>query len=155
MLVAVSAGITVLAGCTTADMEAISAGLAEASYNTQYTSYGAYGSPAYAAPVYSPYTPYSFQTYGGWPTGASYGTWVGYSQCQNIGTFYQCDTNGDGYVDSYGDTADGSYASSHLRVNGRGQAFTWGSDCACWERNRAYDGPRDDTDHHHHHYYDD
>lgn len=144
ILAATAMGGALLGACTTADLEAISAGLAEASYDMQYTSYG-----PVAAPVYSPYTPYTFQTYGGWPAGASYGTWVGYGQCQYIGSFYQCDTDGDGYVDMYGDSEDGSYASSHLRVNGRGQAFTWGSDCACWERNRAYDGPRQDTDHHH------
>ncbi len=152
ILAAAGAGCLLLGGCTTADLEAISAGLAQASYDMQ-TSYAPYGGPP-AGTVYSPYTPYTFQTYGGWPSGMSYGTWVGYGQCQNTGSFYQCDTTGDGYADMYGNTDDGSYASSSLRVNGRGEAYTWGSDCGCWERNRAYDGPRKDTDHYHHHYYD-
>lgn len=140
-----------LAGCTAADMAAFSEGLAEASYDMPYNSYAApYGSTV----IGTPYTPYTFQTYGGWPAGTSYGTWVGYGECQNIGSFYQCDTNGDGYVDMYGDTDDGSYASSNLRVNGRGEAYTWDSDCACWARDRAYDGPRTDDSHHHHDHYD-
>jgi hypothetical protein len=41
-------------------------------------------------------------------------------------------------------------ASSSLRINGRGEAFTRGVDCACWERNRAYDGLRSDGDLRHH-----
>lgn len=122
---AIGAGFAgaLLASCTTAEIEAISAGLsqglAEASYN---------------APYGSSYAPY----------GSSYGStnsqWVGYNQCSYVGSFYRCDTNNDGYVDMYGDTEDGSYASSSLRVNGRGEAFTWGENG--WERNRAYDGPR-------------
>ena len=115
-----------LAGCTTAELEAISAGLsqglAEASYSQPYaTSY--YGN-GYAA---SPYT-------------VAYDQWVGYDDCAHIGSFYKCDTNGDGYADMFGDTEDGSYTSSSLKVNGRGEAYTWGENG--WERNRAYDGPR-------------
>ncbi|MEQ8557322.1 MAG: hypothetical protein RIB03_03305 [Henriciella sp.] len=138
--------LSVLAGCTTAELEAISAGLsqgmAEAAYTSSYNNTSApYGPSAYgySGPYWSPNT---FSSYGGWPSSYSYGDWVGYGQCRNTGSFYTCDTNGDGYADMYGNTDDGSYASSSLRVNGRGEAFTWGSDCGCWERNRAYDGPR-------------
>ena len=134
------------AGCTTAELEAISAGLsqglAEASYNQPYGS--SYVGPGYTTSPYTTsggyWTPNTFGSYGGWPSGTSYGQWVGYNGCSYIGSFYTCDTNGDGYADMYGDTDDGSYASSSLRVNGRGEAFTWGENG--WERNRAYDGPR-------------
>ncbi|WP_147372892.1 hypothetical protein [Henriciella mobilis] len=130
-----------LGGCTTAELEAISAGLSAGMADAAYTSsqYGYGAQPAYGGRYWSPNT---FGSYGGWPANYSYGDWVGYNQCRNTGSFYTCDSNGDGYADMYGNTDDGSYASSSLRVNGRGEAFTWGSDCGCWERNRAYDGPR-------------
>ncbi|HCJ19076.1 MAG TPA: hypothetical protein DHV57_16825 [Hyphomonas sp.] len=136
----VATGVAV-SGCTSADLAAFSEGLAEASYDLQANSSAPYGSPG--VPIYAP------NYYGGVPSYAA-GTWVGYGECRSTGSFYQCDTSGDGYADMYGDTADGSMASSSLRINGRGEAFTWGSDCACWERNRAYDGPRSDGDSHHH-----
>ena len=138
-----------LAGCTTAELEAISAGLAqglaEASYETNtYNAYsGTYGGAYYA--------PSGFATYSGWPSTTAYGQHIGYYGCTHIGTFYTCDSDGDGYADMYGDTSDGSYSSSHLRVNGRGQAFTWDSDCSCWQRDRAYDGERKER---HSHYKD-
>lgn len=122
-----------LSGCTAADWEAVSrglaAGLADAQYQQQY-----YG--------YNPYNPTGFRTYSGWPSGYSYGQYVGYYQCRRTGSFYACDSNGDGYIDMYGNLDTGSYSSSNLRVNGRGEAFTWESGCGCWVRNRAYDGPR-------------
>lgn len=135
------------ASCTTAELEAVSAGLsqgfAEASYNNPYGS-GSYYGPGYTPSPYnisgSYWSPNTFGSYGGWPSGISYGQWVGYNQCSYVGSFYTCDTNHDGYADMYGNTEDGSYASSSLRVNGRGEAYTWGEDG--WERNRAYDGPR-------------
>ena len=124
-----AASTIALGACTTAELEAISAGLASASYAAPYGSSGyGYG---YAA---SPYRP------SGQAGGSAYGQFIGYNQCSHVGSTYTCDSNGDGYADMYGNTADGSYASSSLRVNGRGEAFTWGSDG--WERNPAYDGPR-------------
>ena len=144
---AVSAVSLMTTGCTTAELEAISAGLsqglAEASYNNPYGNSAYYGSGYTPSPYNMSggyWTPNTFGSYGGWPSGTSYGQWVGYNGCSYIGSYYTCDTNGDGYADMYGDTDDGSYASSSLRVNGRGEAFTWGENG--WERNRAYDGPR-------------
>jgi len=139
-LSALGLAATMASACTTAELEAISAGLAqglaEASYEANaYTAYpGAYAGAYYA--------PTGFAAYSGWPTAYSYGQYVGPFGCSHTGSFYTCDSDGDGYADMYGDTSDGSYASSHLRVNGMGEAFTWGSDCSCWERNRAYDGER-------------
>lgn len=135
-------GLTAIlaSACTTAELEAISAGLAqglaEASYETStYTAYpGAYTGAYYA--------PNGFSSYSGWPSTYSYGQYIGPFGCTHTGSFYTCDSDGDGFADMYGNTSDGSYASSHLRVNGMGEAFTWDSDCSCWERNRAYDGER-------------
>lgn len=137
-----------ISACTTAELEAISAGLAqglaEASYEVNtYSTYNTYSSPYYA--------PGGFASYSGWPATYSYGDYVGPWGCSHTGSFYTCDSDGDGYADMYGNTDDGSYASSHLRVNGMGEAFTWGSECGCWERNRAYDGERKDR---HRHYKD-
>ena len=134
------ASAVLLGGCTTAELEAISAGLAqglaEASYEANmYNSYG----PTYSGPWYAPG---GFSSYSGWPTTYSYGQYLGPYGCSHTGSFYTCDSDGDGYADMYGNTSDGSYASSHLRVNGMGEAFTWDSDCGCWQRNRAYDGER-------------
>ncbi len=129
--------LTALVGCTAEELEAISAGLAqglaEAANENSYNQRNYYGNP---------YRPGGFANYGGWPSYYSYGDYVGYYGCRSTGTFYTCDSDGDGYADMYGNTADGSYASSNLRVNGRGEAFTWDSGCGCWVRNRAYDGPR-------------
>lgn len=139
-LIALGAGLVMASACTTAELEAISAGLAqglaEASYETSaYAAYpGVYSGPYYA--------PTGFASYSGWPTTYSHGQYVGAFGCSHTGSFYTCDSDGDGYADMYGNTSDGSYASSHLRVNGMGEAFTWDSDCSCWERNRAYDGER-------------
>jgi len=128
-----------LTGCTTAELEAISAGLAqglaEASYETSaYNNYGAYSGPYYA--------PSTFSSYSGWPSAYSYGQYMGAYGCRHTGTFYTCDSDGNGYADMYGNRSDGSYASSSLRVNGMGEAFTWDTECDCWARNRAYDGER-------------
>lgn len=124
---AISAVSMMMTGCTAAELEAISAGLsqglAEASYNQPYGS-------SYYGGGYTP-SPYNI---------SNDDQWVGYNECASIGSFYKCDTNGDGYADMFGDTDDGSYTSSSLKVNGRGEAFTWGENG--WERNRAYDGPR-------------
>jgi len=134
-----------LTACTTAELEAISAGLAqglaEASYETSqpYGYTGAY------------YNPGAFSTYSGWPSSYSYGEYVGYFGCAHTGSFYTCDSDGDGYADMYGNTSDGSYSSSHLRVNGRGEAYTWANDCSCWARERSLDGARKDR---HDHYRD-
>lgn len=137
------------AACTTADLEAISAGLAqglaEASYET--SMYAPYATP-YNGGYYAPS---GFSAYSGWPSAYSYGQYVGPFACSHTGSFYTCDSDGDGYADMYGNTSDGSFASSHLRVNGMGEAFTWGSECGCWERNRAYDGERKER---HSHYKD-
>ena len=141
-LVALAASCVMLGACTTAELEAISAGLASAAYDSQYYAANNYGAPSpygYSGPYWSPAT---FGSYGGWRGNYAYGDWVGYRQCRHTGSFYTCDSDGDGYADMYGNTDDGSYASSSLRVNGRGEAFTWGGDCNCWERNRAFDGPR-------------
>lgn len=138
-----------LAACTTAELEAISAGLAqglaEASYeaNTLSAYSGAY------------YAPGAFSSYSGWPASYSYGDYVGPYACRHTGSFYTCDSNGDGYADMYGNTSDGSFASSHLRVNGMGEAFTWDSDCGCWVRDRAYDGERKERHSHYKEYLDD
>ena len=135
--------ITMLAGliltaCSTADLnalgEGLARGLAEANEEIARSNY-------YSGPYYNPN---GFSSYSGWRGGNSYGDYVGFYQCKSTGSFYICDSNGDGYADMYGDTSTGSYASSNLRVNGRGEAFTWGRNCACWERNRAYDGERKD-----------
>jgi hypothetical protein len=139
-LYALSLSAIMASACTTAELEAISAGLAqglaEASYETStYTAYpGAYTGAYYA--------PTGFSSYSGWPSAYAYGQYVGPFGCSHTGSFYTCDSDGDGYADMYGNTSDGSYASSHLRVNGMGEAFTWDSDCSCWARNRAYDGER-------------
>ena len=138
-----------LSSCTTADLEAISAGLAqglaEASYETNqsYTTYNPYTG--------SYYNPSGFASYSGWPTSYAYGQYVGAYVCTHTGTFYTCDSDGDGYADMYGNRSDGSYSSSHLRVNGNGEAFTWDSGCACWTRERSLDGERKDR---HDHYRD-
>lgn len=144
-LIVIAAAGMILTACTTAELEAISAGLAqglaEASYETSqpYGYTGAY------------YNPTGFGSYSGWPSSYTYGQYVGRFGCSNTGTFYTCDSDGDGYADMYGNTSDGSYSSSHLRVNGRGEAYTWNTDCACWGRERSLDGERKD---HHEHYYD-
>lgn len=135
-----------LTACTTAELEAISAGLAqglaEASYEA--STYNAYTGAYYA--------PNGFASYSGWPSSYAYGDYVGAYQCSHIGSFYTCDSDGDGYADMYGNTSDGSYASSHLRVNGMGEAFTWDSECGCWVRNRAYDGERKERHYHYKEY---
>lgn len=136
-----------LGACTTAELEAISAGLAqglaEASYETNtYATYsGAY------------YAPNGFGSYSGWPSTYSYGEFVGAYGCSHTGNFYTCDSDGDGYADMYGNTSDGSFASSNLRVNGMGEAFTWDNNCNCWSRNRAYDGERKERHTHYKDYY--
>ena len=133
------AATSLLTACTTEDLDAFSTALAAASYDMAYTQpYGTAYAPGYGGS----YSPSTFSTYGGWPGGFSYGDRVGYGGCRHTGSFYTCDTNGDGYADMYGNTDTGMYASSSLRVNERGEAFTWGTDCNCWERNRAYDGER-------------
>lgn len=132
-----------MTGCTSADLAAFSEGMAEASYQSAY--YPPSGT------IYSPYAPHAFSTYTGWPSAYSYGQYLGPRGCSNTGTFYVCDSDGDGYADMYGNTDDGSYSSSHLRVNGRGEAYAWKSDCACWERERSLDGARRD----YHDHYDD
>lgn len=136
----------VLGACTTAELEAVSAGLAqglaEASYETSSSMY-------YNGPYYSPY---GFSNYSGWPSTYSYGDYVGYYACQHSGSFYTCDSDGDGFADMYGNTSDGSYSSSHLRVNGRGEAYTWDTACACWARERSLDGPRQERHDHYHDY---
>ena len=136
-----------MTGCTSDDLAAFSAGLAEASYQSSYQA--AYYPPS--GTIYSPYAPHAFSTYSGWPSAYSYGQYLGPRGCSNTGRFYVCDSDGDGYADMYGNTDDGSYASSHLRVNGRGEAYAWNSDCACWERERSLDGARRD----YHDHYDD
>lgn len=149
-LAALGAGALLLSGCTTAELEAISAGLAqglaEASYEA--SAYNAYSSSIYNGAYYAPS---GFSSYSGWPTSYAYGQYVGPFGCSHTGSFYTCDSDGDGYADMYGNTSDGSYASSHLRVNGMGEAFTWESDCGCWRRNRAFDGERKER---HSHYKD-
>ena len=144
-LAALCGGALLASACTTAELEAISAGLAqglaEASYEA--STYNAYSGSYYA--------PGGFSSYSGWPSAYAYGQYVGAFGCSHTGSFYTCDSDGDGYADMYGDTSDGSYASSHLRVNGRGEAFTWDTDCNCWDRNRAYDGERKER---HYHYKD-
>ena len=120
-LIAVAIAACGLSACTTAELEAISAGLAAGMADASY--YGSSHDPYYEGP-------------------ARYGDWIGYNRCEHNGSLYVCDSDGDGYADMFGNAADGSYSSSSLKVNGRGEAFTWGRDCGCWERNRAYDGPR-------------
>lgn len=138
MKLGVLAAMLGAAGCTTAELEAISQGLAQASHDMQYAPYGTAG--------YGNASPYSSGV-------THYGSsqWVGYNECVNTGTFYQCDSNGDGYVDMFGNTETGEMTSSSLKVNGRGEGFTWNTNCGCWERNRAYDTARaGDHDHHRH-----
>ncbi|GGD12868.1 hypothetical protein [Aquisalinus flavus] len=131
-----------LTACDAETMQAIGEGLAQASYQNSY-GYGSYGyGSAYNSP-YGGYQPNNFGT-GYWPVPTySYGSWVGYNQCRNTGTFYTCDSNGDGYADMWGDTSDGSYSSQYSRVNGRGEGFRWDSGCSCWVRDRSIDGPYD------------
>ncbi len=140
-----------LSACTTEELnyfaDSLAAGVEEsfgpgygsgynAGHNTGYNS-------GYSGPYYDPY---GFSSYSGWSSGYSYGDYVGYRECRNTGSYYTCDSDGDGYADMYGDTDDGSYASSNLRVNGRGEAYTWDSSCSCWEREYSLDGSR--TDYH-------
>ncbi|WP_143435432.1 hypothetical protein [Henriciella aquimarina] len=139
-------GLMLAAGCSSQDMSMLSASMQEevanAAYTASYNGNASY-SPSYGYGYSGPYwSPRTFGSYSGWPANYTYGDFVGYNQCRHTGSFYTCDTNGDGLADSYGDAEDGSYASSSLRVNGRGEAFTWGNECGCWQRNRAYDGPR-------------
>ena len=126
------AGSVLLSSCSTADLEAFSQGLAEAQYNAPNTYGNTYGNT---------YNPYGTRT--------SYGQWVGYNQCAYTGSLYTCDTDGNGYGDMFGDSDDGSYTSSSLKVNGKGEGFTRNNDTGEWERNRAYD-TSDRVDHHHH-----
>jgi hypothetical protein len=141
---ALASACLLASACTTADLEAISAGLAqgfaEASYeaNAYAPNSGAFTN-AYNGAYYAPS---GFSSYTGWPSAYSYGQYVGAFGCTHTGSFYTCDSDGDGYADMYGNTSNGSFSSSHLRVNGMGEAFTWESDCGCWQRNRAYDGER-------------
>lgn len=127
-----------LSACSTTDLNAFAEGMAQAQYNSPYgyNSYGGYGS------LYGRSNPY-----------ANGNMWVGYNQCRYIGSLYQCDTNGDGYIDMSGDSDDGSFSGSHLRVNGKGEGFTRGENGE-WERNRAYDTSRRDDHHHGHSRYD-
>lgn len=129
--------ILTLSACTSQDLAMFAEAMEQAAYESQYNN-------SYYAPYGNPYS----------TPNTGYGSWVGYNQCQYTGSFYTCDTDGNGYADMYGDTSDGSYASSHLRVNDRGEAFTYDSNSGEWVRNRAYDGPRKDHDHHKgdHHY---
>ena len=137
LLLSVTAAVG-LTACDAETMQAFSEGLAQASYQNSY-GYNGYGS-AYNSP-YGGYQPYNFGT-GYWPVPSySYGSWVGYNQCRNTGTFYTCDSNGDGYADMWGDTSDGSYSSQYSRVNGRGEGFSWDNGCSCWVRDRSLDGP--------------
>lgn len=116
-----------LGACSTADLNAFAEGMAQAQYNSPY-----YGN------TYSPY---------GTNSSVRNSLWVGYNQCRYTGNFYQCDTNGDGYSDISGNSDNGSFSSSHLRVNGRGEGFTRGENGE-WVRNRAYDTEdRNDHDH--------
>ncbi len=123
-LTALLAAGSLLAGCTSAELAAFNDAMAATAYQNNYNApYSAYGPPS--------------------------GNWVGHNQCRHTGSFYQCDTNGDGWVDSFGDAEDGSYTSTHLKVNGKGEGFTRGSNGE-WVRNPAYD-TSDRSDHHHHH----
>lgn len=131
MNVGVAVALLSAAGCTTAELEAISQGLAQASYDMQQTNYQ-YGS-YYGSPYQSPYQ-----------INNTTDLRTGYNQCVYSGTLYRCDTNGDGYADMFGNAEDGSMTSSTLKVNGRGEGFTWDSDCGCWQRDRAYDTARRD-----------
>lgn len=127
-LIAIPAFLS-LSACSSQDLALFADAMEQAAYESQYNNY---------------YSPYGNQ-YATPSTGV--GSWVGYNQCQHTGSFYTCDTDGNGYADMYGDTSDGSYSSSHLRVNGRGEAYTYDSNRGEWVRNRAYDGPRKDYDH--------
>ena len=134
-----------LAGCASSDMDAVPKRYSQATANAAYTA-GYNGAASYSAGAHgysgAYWSPQTFGNYAGWPADYRYGEDVGENACRQSGTLYTCDTNGDGMADIYGDTADGSFASPTLRVTGRGKAFAWGSDCACWRRAPAYDGPR-------------
>lgn len=140
----------VLAGCTTAELEAISAGLAQGLAEASYDVSQPYGYNAAYTGGY--YNPTGFASYSGWPSTYSYGDYVGPFSCSHTGSFYTCDSDGDGYADMYGNTSDGSYSSSYLRVNGRGEAYTWDNSCNCWDRERSLDGPRKERHDHYHDY---
>tara|TARA_X000000950_G_scaffold85037_1_gene107058 strand:+ start:44848 stop:45381 length:534 start_codon:yes stop_codon:yes gene_type:complete len=135
------AGALTLAGCTTADMQMLNAALEQTAYEMQQTNQGYYNN-GYNNPYTNaynnanPYAPRINNTIGN--------TWVGYNQCNYTGTRYSCDTTGDGYADMYGNSQDGTYSSSHLRVNGYGEAYTRGSN-GQWVRNPAYDDPPPNT----------
>ena len=94
-LAALGAGALLLSGCTTAELEAISAGLAqglaEASYEA--SAYNAYSSSIYNGAYYAPS---GFSSYSGWPTSYAYGQYVGPFGCSHTGSFYTCDSDGDG-----------------------------------------------------------
>lgn len=133
-----------LGGCDAETMNAISQGLAQGMAEAQYSSSYGYGSPygsTYGGYGYNPYTPGGFSS-GYWPVpNYGYGSWVGRYGCRTTGSFYSCDSNGDGYIDMWGDTSDGSYSSQYSRVNGRGEGFSWDRNCSCWVRDRSLDGP--------------
>ena len=96
-------GLSALAvtACTTAELEAISAGLAQ---GLAEASYEANAMSAYSG-VYNGayYAPGAFSTYSGWPSAYSYGDYVGPYGCRHTGSFYTCDSDGDGYL-SYDET---------------------------------------------------
>lgn len=143
-------------GCTAEDLEAFNAALAESTYGpgAYGAGYGApgygagYGAPGYGsgyAPGYAGYPTY----YPAWPVpSVPYNSYVGAYGCKNIGSFYSCDSNGDGYIDMFGDTDDGSYYAPGVRVNGRGEGFSYDRNCSCWTRDRTLDGPYKRRPHH-------
>lgn len=150
-LLAAATLATALTACTSDEILMMSDAFAQTFEEETYRNSYAMGAG------YSPYTPYGFSTYSGWPSGYAYGDYLGSYGCSSVGSFYTCDSDGDGYADMYGDTADGSYSSATMRVNGRGEAYAYNGSCACWERERSLDGPRkeyheryDDYDDHRH-----
>ena len=141
MQVGIAAMALSAAACTTGELEAISQGLAQASYDLQQTNYNSAG--YYGSPYQSPYR-----------ISGTGDLRTGYNQCVNSGTLYRCDTNGDGYADMFGDTSDGWMTSSSLKVNGKGEGFTWDADCNCWQREPAYDTNQRDDYHRRHRHHD-
>ena len=139
------AGIAASA-CTAAELEAVSAGLAQGMAEAQYSSGYGYGAGGYGygtgyGTPYGQYTPGGFSS-GYWPVpNYGYGAFVGRYQCRNTGSMYSCDSDGDGYIDMWGDTDDGSFYGRYSRVNGRGEGFSWDDYCDCWRRDRSLDGP--------------
>ncbi|WP_293611510.1 hypothetical protein [Ponticaulis sp.] len=137
LLAGLTAGTLLVSGCTTAEMQMMNAALAQTAYDMQYQNQqmaqNNFGSG------YVGYNGFGHSNQHPTPIARSIGNnYVGYNACRHTGRTYACDTTGNGYADMNGNAQTGEYSSTHLRINGYGEAFTRGSN-GQWVRNPAYD----------------